>query len=96
MTNRITGPLVPLADAIADRVVDRLRPLIAAAQGVRPRLLTVAQAAAYLGRTEKSVYAMTARGAFPAVRGDGRVMFDVQDLDQWIETNKVERRSQWS
>lgn len=64
-------------------------PLLEITQGVRPRLLTVAQAAVYLGRTETAVRFLASSGAFPTVRGDGRVQFDVQDLDRWIELNKT-------
>jgi excisionase family DNA binding protein len=61
------------------------------AYAVKPRLLTVAQAAVYIGRTEKSVYMLQANGAFPSVRADSRVMFDLHDLDKWIELNKVRK-----
>jgi hypothetical protein len=27
-------------------------------------------------------------GSLPRVKGDGRVQFDVQDLDRWIEAGK--------
>jgi hypothetical protein len=46
------------------------------------------QAALYLGRTEKAVYALKARAMLPCVQTDGRIMFDIQDLDCWIEQNK--------
>lgn len=34
------------------------------------------------------MYALKARGALPYVQADGRIMFDIQDLDRWIEQNK--------
>jgi hypothetical protein len=40
------------------------------------------------GSQQAAVYAMQARGVIPTVRSDGRVMFDVQDLDRHIEENK--------
>jgi hypothetical protein len=84
-------PVSPLVDAIAARVVERLRPLMESGTiGVRPRLLTIEQAAIYLCRTPKAMYALKSRGAVPVVRTDGRVMFDVRDLDLWIEQNKEE------
>jgi excisionase family DNA binding protein len=55
---------------------------------IQPRLLTIAQAAVYLGRTEKAAYHMVASGQLPAVRSDSRVMLDRLDLDAWIEANK--------
>jgi excisionase family DNA binding protein len=80
--------ITPLAKAIAVAVFAEIAPLLVANGKLKPRLLTVEQAAVYLGRTEKAVYNMKARGVFPAVQGDGRIMFDIQDLDQWIQNNK--------
>lgn len=81
-------PLSPLVDAIAQRVAALLAPLIKNDHAVKPRLLTVSQAAVYIGRTEKAVYMMQAKGVFPAVRADSRIMFDLRDLDKWIDVNK--------
>ena len=52
------------------------------------RLLTVDQAAAYLGRTKEAVQHMVASGKLPTVRSDRRVFIDVDDLDRWIADNK--------
>src|ERR1017187_2940622 len=73
-------PLSPLVEAIAQRVATLLEPKLTQAHAVKPRLLTVAQAAVYIGRTEKSVYMLQANGAFPSVRADSRVMFDLMEL----------------
>lgn len=54
-----------------------------------PRLLTVAEAARYLGRTEKSIRHLTQRRKLSSIRGDGRVMFDRIDLDAWIERHRA-------
>jgi predicted DNA-binding transcriptional regulator AlpA len=81
-------PITPLAKAIAVAVLAEIAPFLVANGALKPRLLTVEQAAAYLGRTEKAIYNMKARGAFPVVQGDGRITFDIQDPDQWIQNNK--------
>ena len=52
------------------------------------RLLTVEQAATYLGRSKASVQHMVADGVLPTVRSDRRVFLDVVDLDAWIERHK--------
>ena len=57
---------------------------------IRPRLLTVEEAATYLGRTKGSVQHLVADGGLPVVRSDRRVFLDIQDLDRWIERNKQE------
>lgn len=82
------SPLDALVEAIAQRVAEILAPLITNDHAVKPRLLTVRQTAVYIGRTEKSVYMLRANQAFPCVETDSRVMFDVKDLDRWIEVNK--------
>ena len=56
---------------------------------VRRRLLNVNQAAQYLGRTPKSIRHLVQRRKLRCIRADGRVMFDVSDLDAWIDMNRV-------
>jgi excisionase family DNA binding protein len=72
-----------LADTIAERVSARLN------QSQEPRLLTVDDAAAYIGRTPKALRHMIASGTVPAVREGSRVHLDRADLDRWIELRKV-------
>jgi hypothetical protein len=85
-----TDPMAPLVDAIASRVIDYMRPLLESSTlALRPRLLTVEQAAVYLARTPNAVRCLLTKDAFPAVKADGRTMLDVRDLDRWIDQNKV-------
>ena len=74
-----------LADAIAARVAARLN------QSEEPRLLSVDEAAAYIGRTPKALRHMISTGAIPVVREGSRVHLDREDLDQWIEMRKTKR-----
>ena len=53
------------------------------------RLLTLKQAAEYIGRSPRAVRALIAGRAFPAVDHDRRVFVDRADLDAWIERSKV-------
>jgi excisionase family DNA binding protein len=70
-----------LADAIAERVIARMR-----TEGAdRPALLTVAQAAAYLSRSQSAVRVMLAKGVLPCVRQGGRVMLRRSEVDRAIE-----------
>jgi excisionase family DNA binding protein len=73
-----------LADAIAVRVAARLN------QSEQPRLLTVNEAAAYIGRTPKALRHMIATGTIPAVREGSRIHLDRADLDRWVEMRKVQ------
>ncbi len=75
-----------LADAIAERVYERLE---ARKQRAEKRLFTVAEAAQYIGRSEKSVRHLIAAGNLVATRRDNRVMLDRQNLDRWIELGKA-------
>jgi excisionase family DNA binding protein len=84
LTTGNTG-LDALADAIAERVLARLH------QGKQPRLLTVNEAAAHIGRTAKALRHMIASGAIPAVREGSRVHLDRADLDRWVEMRRVWR-----
>jgi excisionase family DNA binding protein len=89
MTHARKLDLESLLDALADRVATKLEPCISGAAGsIAPRLLTVEQAAIYIGRSKASVQHMVAAGSLPVVRSDRRVFLDRQDLDRWIEQNK--------
>ena len=76
-----------ILDDLAERIAAKLRD-----QGASPRmrrLLSREAAAEYIGRTESGVDHLVASGAIPTVRADRRVMFDVRDLDAWIDANKA-------
>ena len=83
MTTTSNLGLDALADAIAERVLARLN------QSQEPRLLTVDEAAKYVGRTPKALRHLIANGAVPAVRERGRLHLDRGDLDRWIELRKL-------
>jgi excisionase family DNA binding protein len=53
------------------------------------RLYDVEEAAIYLGRTVWAVREMMYRGKLPYVEDGRRKLFDVRDLDEWIERNKT-------
>ena len=78
-------------DALAKRVASQVLAELGqdGATGVRPRLFTVEQAAAYLGRTEEAMQHMIAGGKIETVRIDRRVFVDVRDLDRLIESSKT-------
>ena len=80
-----------LIEDLAKRVAAHVRAQLTqeGAVGVRPRLLTVEQAATYLGRTEEAMQHMIASGKIQTVRIDRRVFIDVRDLDRLIEDSKT-------
>jgi len=74
-----------LADSIAARVAARLN------QFQEPRLLSVDDAARYLGRTPKALRHLIASGAMPVVREGTRVHLDRGDLDHWLALRRTPR-----
>lgn len=56
------------------------------------RLLTVPECAEYLGITPNAVYHRVSRKQLPVTRLDGRVMFDVRQLDRLIERRTTPAR----
>jgi excisionase family DNA binding protein len=74
-----------LADAIAARVAARLN------KSEEPRLMSVNEAAVYIGHTPRALRHMIADGRIPAIRDGSRVHLDRADLDQWIEMRRVKR-----
>ncbi len=72
------------ADEIAERVFLRVMEKLQGQSAKAPRLLTVKQAAEYLGRSPKAIYDMAAKGILPAVREGKRLHFDRCELEEWI------------
>ncbi len=86
MTSTGNVGLDALADAIAERVYQRFTAAMARDKG---RLLDVAAAAEYIGRTPSALRHLIAKRTIPCVRRDGRVQLDRQDLDNWLELGKT-------
>jgi excisionase family DNA binding protein len=60
-----------------------------AAPRVTKRLYTIEEAAEYLGRSEWGIRRLIWAGKLPQVRCGKRVHLDIQDLDHFIESNKI-------
>jgi excisionase family DNA binding protein len=75
--------------ALAAEIAARISPLIHSRNGkAEPRLLTVKDAAAYIGRTEQALQHLIHKREIVVVRRGRRVHLDRKDLDCWIESNK--------
>jgi excisionase family DNA binding protein len=59
-------------------------------KGSPPRLLDCKAAARYIGLSYWTVRGMLHSGQIPFVRAGRRILIDVQDLDHWIEVNKIQ------
>jgi len=53
------------------------------------RLLSAEEAAVYVSLSKREMYNMIANRQLPAVIRGRRKMLDIQDLDAWIDRNKV-------
>jgi excisionase family DNA binding protein len=84
-----TTLLDAFSDLIADRLSQRLAEPGREGSKMRKRLLTVEEAAHYLGRTKEAMQHMIASGKLPTVKADRRVFLDIRDLDLWIDGSKV-------
>lgn len=60
-----------------------------AAMPVKRRLLSIEEAAVYMGRTEEAMQHLIASGKIRTVRIDRRVFVDLKDLDKLIEDYKA-------
>ena len=90
MTETTTNPNQLTFDRLLELLADKLAARLSKEpSNLYPRLLTVEQTAAYLGRTNEAVQHMASSGKLPTVRADRRLFFDRQDLDQWIKDNKT-------
>lgn len=58
----------------------------------QPRLLTVKQAAQYLATSSWAIRTLGWSGTIPPVRIGKRVLFDVKDLDKFVESAKAVTR----
>jgi excisionase family DNA binding protein len=76
-------------EAIAARVVEKIRSEIDTEGHRTKRLLTVQQSAEYLALSMKSIHEMLANHKLAGVKFGRKTMLDIRDLDQWIERNKA-------
>ena len=58
-------------------------------QSAGPRLLTVRQAAEYLGRTESAIRQLVHKRILPVIRFDRAIRIDIRDPDRMIEEYRV-------
>jgi excisionase family DNA binding protein len=74
-----------LLELLAEKLASRLS---SEPSRLYPRLLSIDQAAVYVGRTREATQHLVASGKVPTVRTDRRVFIDRLDLDRWIEEHK--------
>ena len=53
------------------------------------RLYSLKESAVYLGRTVGAVREMLWAGKIPYVKDGKRILIDIQDMNEWIDRNKI-------
>ena len=86
-------------DQLVKELVARILPQLQNVNGQSkplPRLLTVKQAAVYLGRvgttgepSESAIYHLVAKREIPVVRHGRNLRFDRIALDRWLESDRA-------
>jgi excisionase family DNA binding protein len=56
---------------------------------LRKRLYSVGEAAEYMGRSVNGLREMQWAGKLPYIKDGKKILFDIIDLDKWIEQNKI-------
>ena len=79
----------PVIEAIAQRVVATLRPLLVRKQDAIDAILTVDQLAGYLGIGKQRVYEAVSRKAIPYFKVGKSLRFKRSAIDKWIESQSV-------
>lgn len=59
-------------------------------KAITKRLYTVDEAACYLGRTVNAIREMQWAGKLPFIKDGKRILFDIRDMDLWIEKNRCQ------
>lgn len=83
-------PYNSMLEDIVERIAAKVAAKIASPQPA-PRLMSVKEAAMYLGRSEKAVRCLISNGSLPYVHADSRIQFDRLDLETWITMHKEAR-----
>lgn len=92
--NRVNNEIIhdlasQLVEQVTARVLASQVPAIPDQRKIEPRLLTVEQAAEYIGRSEQAVRHLIFQRDIPVVRTGRCVRIDRKDLDRWIENCKA-------
>jgi excisionase family DNA binding protein len=82
---RVESRLNQLAERIASLVLGQI------GSTAGNRVLGVAEAAAYLGLSERTVYKRAEQGTLPSVKDGGRLLFRLTDLDAYVQARVVSR-----
>ena len=80
-----THPLDPLLDELVERFARRVAELVPApGEADASPWMGIERAAAYLDWPRQRLYKLTATGAIPHYKQEGRLLFRRDELDRWL------------
>ena len=101
MSAQLAAALAPLLEQLVEQIAQRILELqhelstTGDAEELSP-WLNIEKAAAYLDWPKQRLYKLTAQGAIPHYKQDGRLLFHRQELDRWLtEFAQPVRRLAW-
>jgi len=53
------------------------------------RLYSIKESAVYLGRSVCAVREMLWKGKMPYIKDGARILLDIQDMNEWIDRNRI-------
>jgi excisionase family DNA binding protein len=74
-----------IAQAVAARLLPHLKNSNGSTATLSKKLLTIKEAAVYLGRSETAIYRLVAKRDIPVVRHGRNLRFELRSLDAWVE-----------
>jgi len=79
-----------LVNEIADKVIEKLKPILANRKGeVEDVIFDVQGLAEYLKVSLKWIYERTHLKEIPHLKKDGILRFRKRDIDKWLDSNKI-------
>jgi len=77
-------------ESLIERAVEAgVRKALNVHEATSRRLLSIKESAAYLSLSKREVYNMISNHQLSTVAHGRRKMFDIRDVDEWIERNKT-------
>ena len=89
MLNSLNGGAMPGNDLVVRQVNPSLQPMLSNS-GIGKRLLTVVEAAGYLGLQVDTVYKKARLRELPSVKVGRALRFDVKALERFVEQHTIE------
>jgi excisionase family DNA binding protein len=90
MSAQLAAVLAPLleqlVEQIAERVLELQRENWQSAGEEPPPWMGIEKAAVYLDWPKQRLYKLTAQGAIPHYKQEGRLLFRRDELDRWLQT----------